>query len=210
MMNPEAIFTIIFITVLLLIPFGLGLHLSRSLRKRKDIETLFSETHRRSGRIIGYTKRKYDTENIGDYYPIIEYISDAGERLWAEGDSCDKDDYSINSTIKILFHPRDERHVMPVLTEEQARMRMKFEKNIELFANLIFTVFILGTFIHYKGASPHLLILLFLTYAVGFVFGAVLSTKKSDEKLRIRHSKVRNQRLVAAQAKGFIPCYLEE
>lgn len=210
MMTPEAIFTIIFIFVLLLIPFGLGLNLCRAFRKRKEIETLFSEMKYISGRVIGYTKRKYDSENMGDYYPIIEYIPNRAETLWAEGESCNKDKHPINSNIKLMFHPRDKRYVMPILTRDFARGRASFEKNIELGLNLIMTAIIIGSVIYYKGFAPNILICFCLSYALGVLFGVLFNKTDADEKIRVRQSKIRDKRLLAAQKRGNIPCYLEE
>ena len=210
-MDPESIFTIIFIIVVLSIPFGLGLGLWRAISKRKEIENLFSEAKYSSGRVIGYTKRKYNTENIGDYYIIIEYLSDQGKVIWAEGDSCEKDAYSINSKIKLMFHPRDKRYVMRVLAQDLARVRTSFEKNVDLFINIIFTILILASVLYYYGYTPHFLTPLLLSYSIGFVFGAITKSKsKLDEKSRIQNSEDRNKRLITAQEKGDIPCYLEE
>lgn len=209
-MNPEDIFTILFVGILLIIPFGLGTNLSRSLRRRKETQTLFSELMYGFGRVIGYTKRKYDTENMGDYYMVVEYMSDQGELLWAEGDSCHKNALPINSEISIVFHPRDKRSVRRALTQGHTKVHEEIEKNVELFLNLTITVIIIGTVIYYKGYAAHLFIPLFLSYAVGLAFGAIVTGKKSDEKLRVRHSKNRNERLMVAQAKGSIPCYIEE
>ncbi len=210
MMNPENIFAILFVGILLLIPFGLGANLSRSFRRRKEADTLFSEIKYKLGRVVGYTKRKYDTENMGDYYMVIEYTSDQGERLWAEGDNCDKNALPINSEIQIMLHPRDKRSVRRAFTQDHTKMLAGIEKNVELFFNLIFTVMILGTVIYYKGYAAHVFIPLLLAYAAGLAFGAIFTGKTSDEKLRGLHIKHRNKRLIAAQAKGGIPCYLEE
>jgi hypothetical protein len=210
-MDPESIFTIIFILVVLSIPFGLGLGLWRAASKRKEIENLFSEAKYSFGRVIGYTERQYDSENIGHYYAIIEYLSDQNEAVWAETESCNKDDYSINSKIEVMCHPRDKRMVMIVLTQNLLRVRFNFEKNLGLFVNLIFTTFILATVIYYHGYAPHILIPLFLSYSAGFLFGVITKNKSQlEEKLRIKDVEERNKRLIAAQQKGDIPCYLKE
>lgn len=182
MMSPEDIFFILFIGILLLIPFGLGVNLSRSFRRRKEIEILFSERKYRSGRVIGYTKRKYDTENMDDYYMVIEYMSDQGEPLWAEGDSCNKNELLINSEINIMIHPRDERCVWREISLDHTKILINVEKNIELFFNLIFTVIIIGTVIYYKGYAAHLFIPLLLAYAVGLAFGSIFTGKKTEKK----------------------------
>lgn len=178
MTNPEALFTIIFIVVILLIPFGIGANLSRALRKRKDVETLYSEAKYCSGHVIGYTKRKYDSENTGDYYPIIEYSSDKGERIWAEGQSCNKDEYSIKSKIDLLVHPLDERYVITVLTRDIMRVRTGFEKNLEVFINFVATVFVISCVVYYKKYALSHLALLSLSYILGCVFGIILAAEK--------------------------------
>lgn len=210
MINPEAIFTIVFIVVILLIPFGIGENLSRSLRKRKDIESLFSDAKYCSGHIVGYTKRKYDTENTGDYYPIVEYRSDEGLRIWAEGESCDKDAHRINAKIELMVHPLDERYVIFVLSQDLMRWRTSFEKNLEIFVNIIATVFVISCVVYYNKYAPSQLGTLLLCYVVGIGFGMIFSGRKTQEKIRLRHSRDRHKRLIAAQDKNVIPCYLEE
>jgi len=210
MKNPEAIFTIIFIVVILLIPFGIGANLSRALRKRKDVETLFSDAKYCSGHVIGYTKRKYDSENTGDYYPILEYGSDKGKRIWAEGESCDKDEFSISSKVELLVHPLDERYVTFVLTRDLMRVRAGFEKNLEVFINIVATVFVISCVVYYKKYALSQLVPLLLSYLLGFVFGIIFSGRKTEDKVRLRHSRDRHNRLITAQQKNVIPCYLEE
>ena len=209
-MNPEAIFSIIFTFVILAIPFALGLGLTKALRKRKDIEFLFSESKYATGRIVGYTKRKYDTENIGDYYPIIEYMSGDGQRLWAEGQSCDKNKYAVNSKIKLMFHPQDRRYVMLSPTQGLIKARAGFEKNLELSINLIFTVLMVASFVHYIGYAPYIFMVLSLSYLVGIIFGIILNKRKADKPTKVLHSPDRDRRLIAAQNRGQIPSYLKE
>lgn len=209
-MSPEAIFTLIFIAVILLIPFGLRLNLSRAIRKRKDIEGLFSDSKYNICRVIGYTERKKDTENIGDYYPVLEYVSEQGERIWAEGDSCDKDFYAMGSSISIMFHPRDNKDVMCLINDDVTRARVSIDKNIEIFFNFLITVFVISGIFYYKGNVPHLLAPLILSYAAGLISGVIFGAKKSDEKSRIRLSQNGNKRLITAQEKGYIPCFLYE
>ncbi len=209
-MTPESIFTIVFIIVVLSIPFALGLGLWRAISKRKEIETLYSEAKYISGRIIGYTERAYDSENTRHHYAIVEYLSDQNEVLWAETDGCNKEDYSINSDVNLMYHPRDKRYVMVVLTQDILRMRLNFERYLGLFINIVFTIFILASAIYY-GYGPHILISLFLSYFAGFAFGAITKNKcKLEEKSRIQASEDRNKRLISAQEKGDTPCYLKE
>ena len=209
-MSPENIFTVIFIIVVLSIPFGLGLGLWRAISKRKEIENLYSEAKYITGRVVGYTERRYDPENTRHHYTIVEYLSDQNEVLWAETDSCNKEDYSINSEVNLMYHPRDKRYVMVVLTQDILRMRLNFERYISLFINIVFTIFIFVSVIYY-GYGSHILISIFLSYVVGFAFGAITKNKsKLEEKLRIQESEDRNKRLILAQEKGEIPCYLKE
>lgn len=210
MTNPEAIFTIIFIVIILLIPFGIGVNLSRALRKRRNIETLFSEAKYCPGRVIGYTKRKYDSENMGDYYPIIEYRSDKGKRIWAEGGSCDKDAHSINAKVDLMVHPLDERYVTVVFTQDLMRVRVTFEKNLEIFVNIVATVFVISCVVYYKKYALSQLVPLLLSYVLGFVFGIFFSGSKTEDKVRLTQSRDRHKRLVTAQQKNVTPCYLEE
>ncbi|WP_189581153.1 hypothetical protein [Litorimonas cladophorae] len=210
MINPEAIFTFVFVAVLLAIPFAIGMNLSRALRNRREIKSLISEAKHSSGRVVGYTKRRYDSESIGQYYPIFEYKTDDGHLLWAEGQSCDIDEYPINSSIELMFHPRDKRDVAFVVTQNLMQMRMNFEKNLGVSFNIFATIFLIACIVYYKKYEPVHLIALTLSYAIGLIFGVILSTEKADERLRVQSSENRNRRLVAAQKKYVIPCYLEE
>tara|TARA_R110002072_G_scaffold79879_4_gene183885 strand:- start:465 stop:1094 length:630 start_codon:yes stop_codon:yes gene_type:complete len=209
-MTPESIFTIIFIIVVLSILFGCGLGLWRAISKRKEIENLFSEAKYISGRVIGYTERKYDSENTRHHYAIVEYLSDQSEVVWAETQSCNKGDYSINSEVNLMYHAHNKRDVMVVLIQDTLKMQLSFERNLELFINVIFTTLILVSVIYY-GYGTHILIFLLLSYSAGFAFGAITKNKsKLEEKLRIQYSKDRNKRLIPAQEKGETPCYLKE
>lgn len=209
-MDPESIFTIIFIIVVLSIPFGSGVWLWRAISKKKEIENLFSEAKYISGRVIGYTERRHDSENTRHHYAIIEYLSDQNEVVWAETEACNKDDYSIHSEVNVMYHPRDNRRVIVVLTQGILKTRFSFEKYFGLFVNFIFTFFIFASVISY-GYGPHALTFLFLSYSAGFIFGAITKNKSTlEEKLRVQHSAARNKRLIAAQNKGEIPCYLKE
>lgn len=182
----------------------------RSVSKRKEIENLFSETKYISGCVIGYTERKHDTENTRHHYAIIEYISDQNEVIWAENEGCNKGDYSIKSEVNLMYHPRDKRNVMIALSQDHPRIQANFEKNLGLSINILFTLFIFSSVAYYGHGYP-ILISFLLSYSGGFVFGAVTKNKnKREEDLRIQDSEARNKRLIAAQEKGEIPCYLKE
>lgn len=210
-MDAEGIFTVIFILVLLAIPFGLGLHLWRAIRQRKKIENLSSEVKRGSGRVVGYTERRYDPENSGDHYAVVEYLSDQNEVVWAESEGCNKEDHPINAKVDVMYHPRDERRVTLFLTQEIQRLRFTFEKNLGLAFNFIFTIFVLATVFQYHGHAPNILIPLFVSYLAGLLFGAMTKdTRRWEEKARMQDSDERNRRLRVAQQRGDVPCYLKE
>lgn len=210
-MDPENIFTIIFIIVVLSIPFWLGLSLRKAIRKRKEFERLFSGVKLRSGRVVGYTERRNDTENIGDYYAVIAYLSDQTETIWAETGGCGKDDHIINAKLDVICHPHDARLVTVVLTQEILRRGLSFEKNLELVLNVLFTFIVLATVLYYYGFDPKISIPLLSSYAAGFICDGLTRNKNTQEgKLWNRDCKDRDRRLSAAQHQGVIPCYLKE
>jgi uncharacterized membrane protein (DUF106 family) len=67
-----------------------------------------------------------------------------------------------------------------------------------------------GLVIEIAGFSFILLILL-LSYVIGLIWGIVTRNQPGrEEKTRLKINKNRNKRLVEAQEKGEVPCYLKE
>jgi len=208
-MDFEVLFGILFILVLLAIPSFLGLGLWKAVNKRAEIEALFSQAQYALGNVIGYTQRRYDPENTHDHFVIIKY-QNGGKTIWAEGDSCNKGDFLLNSEVKIMFHQRDPRYVKMVISNDILKMQVQFEQYIGLALNLVMTVLIFGAVFYYYGAGWHMVVFL-LCYVFGFLFGVITKMRnKLDEQMRINEQKHRDIRLTTGQKQGDIPCFLNE
>ncbi len=210
-MDAEGLFTIVFILALLSIPFGLGFSLSRSIRKRKQIENLYASVQCRSGRVVGYTDPKYDPDIVGDHYIVVEYMSDQNEAIWAEAGGRRKADHPVNSVVVVMCDPHDKRRVTIVFTQNVLRLGINIEKNLGLAINLVFTGLILATVFQYHGIAPKILIPFCISYAVGLLCGAVINTtRRRDDAWTLQDRSARTIRLKAAQQDGIVPCYLKE
>lgn len=209
-MTPESIFTIIFMIISLSIPFGLGLGLWRAIGTKREIDALLSESIQSTGRVVGYTERTFDPDNITQHYAVIEYPTDRDEVVWAESEGCDKGAWPINAEVEVMYHPRDRRSVMVVADKHRLRLRIGFEKSVLLVTNLIFAILIFTSLAYYRYPWSVIITLLFV-YLGGFVFGAIIKSKnRHEERTRVLQSKLRDDRLIAAQRVGNIPCSLKE
>lgn len=210
-MDAEGLFSIVFILVLLSIPFGLGFHLWKSIRTRKDIESLYAAAACRSGRVVGYTETAYDPDIVGEHYIVVEYTTDRNEPDWAEAGGHKRADYPVNSAVYVMCDPQDARRVMIVHTRAAAQLGVRIEKNLGLVINLVFTALILASVYQYHALAPDILAPFFASYVAGMLCGAMMKkTGVRDGTWALQERRARHNRMEVAQRNGDVPCYLKE
>ncbi|MDZ7823568.1 MAG: hypothetical protein U5K75_05665 [Ahrensia sp.] len=108
------------------------------------------------GRIIGYTLRHPNTENMGDFFAVVGSSCVQNELIWAQKQSGSKG-FKISSDVTIAYHPRDKRDVRILLSANLLEVQSTIEKNLNLLGNIAFTILILSTVVYYYRVSLNII-----------------------------------------------------
>lgn len=197
--------------VLLSIPFFLGRGLYRALTVRKRIDDETPELTFASARIVGFTKRA-EPLDLGDpdHFAIVEYEATDGV-VWAETLACERQEHEVGDVIDIMCRPKRPRSVMIAPSKRLAYRSVGFEKYFDLIMVLIGICIMVAMVVDFFGLSRPILGAVFAALCAGFGFGYLAKGwVPHDERADAEDYRRRCDRLKHAQAKGVVPCELQE
>lgn len=206
----EQISTFVFLAVLLAIPFFLGRSFYRALVTRKRIEQEARELIYTQARIIGFTEQPAYSEDSHMHSPIVEYKTSGNEVVWAQTQPSDKDRDELGVTVEIMWQPERPRqaHILPY--KEFSTVVVGFGKIIEVVLSLVGICFVFGVAIHFHGFAIHIIGPLMIMLVIGFGFGHLTNGRRTyAEKVDMAGYQRQCDRLIQAQKRGVVPCYLK-
>jgi hypothetical protein len=207
----ETLFSVVFVGVLLAIPFFSGRSFYRALVTRKRIEHESREVIFSQARIVGFTEQPANSEDRDKHSAIVEYETFDNEVIWAETQLRDKGSHKLNSVVEIMWRPKRPRQVYIIPYKEFSTVVVGFEKNIEVVFNLVGICFVFGFAIQASGFAIHIIGPLLIMLGIGFGFGHVTKGRGTyAERLDVDSYQRQCDRLIPAQERGVVPCHLNE
>lgn len=201
-MDAESIFSFVFVGFVAFIPFSLAYSLGKEIFNHYErLPALISRVKETKARVVGYTLG-YPSDSSGDYYAVVEFKTENGDVIWAENSAQKNKDYAIEKEVLISYHPDDPRHV----TIGDYRHLMKGGK-IMLYIVAAFSLIVSLSLLFYFKFPSMMSYLITGGYLSGFILGYRFGTN-ADLKNEKAMRKTRDERLIAAQQEGKVPCNL--